>query len=141
MTISLYNVNSDVNQIDRSVGNGVTYTGVPVDPVDNVNPSILIEDTLEGGFNYAFCNGFWYWVNSFTVEREGLTRVDMTRDPLKSFASDIKKLPAIAARVSGEVYNSYLHDPLQRLNASDQVGVYVLHTFSYGNGYILVTAG
>ena len=144
MVVTLYNVASDVKTIDRPLGSGVSYSGDFVGPLSQTTPDVLIDVTPNshiGNFNYCQIDGYFYWITEPIAERTGLVRIRCRRDPLKSFAGQIKALPAIAGRASGDTYNSYLSDPQQKLNASDIAGTIVVTSFTYGNGYVLVTAG
>lgn len=147
ISITLYNTSSDNNCINKSLGTGAMFTGTikGSGSVDVVRPEILIESNVYG-YNYAYIDEFdrYYYITEITHERTGLSTVQLLSDPLMSFKNSIYALPAIAGRVSGgngELFNSYLHDSRQQLLASDICGTWVIHSFAYGNQYVLVTAG
>lgn len=145
MTITLYNTASGNNEINKSLGTGVSESGAVRGDMNVVKPVIDITGDITG-FNYAYIPDFgrYYYITESKVVREGITRLYLKSDPLMSFRDSIYALPAIASRVSGgngELFNSYLHDEKMRLLSADICGTWVIHTFSYGNQYILVTAG
>lgn len=147
ITIKLYNVSDENNTINKTLGTSTDFSGTIRDPgsVDVVHPEILIESNIYG-YNYAYIDEFhrYYYITELTQVRNGLCMLSLESDPLMSFASDILALPAIAGRVSGgngELFNSYLHDEKMRLLSADICGTWVIHSFAYGNQYVLVTAG
>ena len=100
MTITLYNVPEDNRHITKTLGAGVSFTGSPRGEIDMVAPTVTVNASVTGAYNYAYIDtyGCYYWVGDITVERAGLSIVSMQRDPLTSFAAGVRACPAVAAR-------------------------------------------
>ena len=115
MQITLYSVPEDARHMTKTLGTGSAYGGTDQSPrgaLDHVAPSILISAQITGRYNYAYIDTYasYYWITEISNERQNLTRVDLVRDPLTTFASDIRNCPAICAR-SDQQYNADYPDP------------------------------
>lgn len=112
-TINTYNMTEPVNKIDKSLGLSPvgSYTGQLVDGTSIVDPDILIESSGVPGGNYAFIGEFgrYYFIKDKVSVKNGLWRLQMHVDVLKSYASGILSSTAIVARNSTN-YNQMLND-------------------------------
>lgn len=100
MRITLYNVPEDYRHITKTLGAGVSFSGSPRGEIDMVAPTVTVNSSIVGAYNYAYIDtyGAYYWVQDITVERAGLSIVTMQRDPLTTFAQGVRACPAIAGR-------------------------------------------
>lgn len=103
MQITLYSVPEDARHMTKTLGTGSAYGGTDQSPrgaLDHVAPSILISAQITGSYNYAYIDTYasYYWIREISNERQNLTRVDLVRDPLTTFAAAIRSCPAIAGR-------------------------------------------
>ena len=146
MNISIWNTADEPNRIRKSLPAVTPVSGTVRDPgsVDVLNPVILIAGQVDPAANYCYIDVFarYYWIRSRSI-RNGLTELSCTVDVLMSYAADILRLPAIAARTQtdGDRYSSYLIDREQRTYTYKTICTRRLNTFSYGGNYILITAG
>lgn len=144
LNVTFYNFTGEPDTIQKTLGTGTQLTGTARNEIDQVNPTLLF-DGVPLGSNYAYIDSFgsYYYCDPPAPVRSGIYSVSMHRDPLKTFASQILILPAIAARAQteGDQFSSYLPDPLQQIYTFRTICTRALHTFSYGNYYILMTAG
>jgi hypothetical protein len=143
MTITFYNYAGEPATIRKQLGTGYTITGSMRGPLDAQNPYITAEN-IPGGANYAYIAelGAYYYMDPKDIIRTGICGVQLRRDPLMTFATQILALPAIAARAQtdDDRYSSYLIDTEQRMYAYKTICTRLMHTFEYGD-YILITAG
>lgn len=141
MKITLYNVPEDFRHISKTLGTGSAYGGTDQSPrgaLDHVAPSILISAQITGKYNYAYIDtyGSYYWVKEISNERQNLTRVDLVRDPLTTFAAAIRTCPAIAARATDSHINADYPDGRYKILQSQQIGTYNLGSIGSGDSII-----
>lgn len=148
MQITLYNVPEDFRHISKTLGTGSTFGGTDQSPrgaLDHVAPSILISSQITGSFNYAYIDtyGSYYWIKEISNERQNLTRIDLVRDPLTTFAAGVRACSCIAQRTANAgKFTTYIPDRFLRKNAYtiNQViaGADIL---SFNGKFILLTTG
>lgn len=114
--IFLYYNGSEKNRVDKTpylrfVGD---FDGKLREPCDIVNPSFLVNIPLEyanSTYNYLYSAEFdrYYFINSITVFRNNLVRLDCSTDVLMSYQESIKNLKVSVSRQENE-YSRYLPD-------------------------------
>lgn len=142
----LYNCSADPALLDKTVdlSDQVLHSGTVRGPIDVCRPEILIDGTVTGK-NYAYIPDFgrYYFVDpDIRVERTGLTLLQLRVDPLMSFKSGIKDLPALCLRTEDQMQHTpMIVDNAVPCSASDWVAAWSLGSFNPGSINILVTAG
>lgn len=144
MQITFYNYSGEPNNLRKSLGTGTTITGAMRGSL-SVSDPIITAETIPLNANYCYITqtASYYYMDPPEILRTGIRQAQLHRDPLMTFSAGIRQLPAIAARAQteGDTYSSYLPDPLQQVYTYKTICTRALHTFSYGNYYILMTAG
>lgn len=104
MTIQLINMTQEKNKVTKTVSAGISITGTLRDGTDVINPSIMVEKTVDSicGYNYAYIPAFkrYYFINNVSSFRNSLSVISMTVDVLKSYESTILNSKAIITRSS-----------------------------------------
>lgn len=119
------------------------YTGQLVDECSIESPVVLMEMDSLPNSNYAYIPDFnrYYFITDVTCVRDGLFRISMKVDVLKSFASDIKNSKALVD-LSESTSSPYIPDARATFNAYNN---YYVKRFNSGLSkslkYILVVAG
>ena len=106
----MYN-NEPMNKINKTPTEIFTLSGTLKDESSVVDPVIIIErdDPLDA--NYAYIEAFnrYYYIKDITSVRNGVWRITMHTDVLKTFAEGILNSPCIVAKSSSR-FNLYLND-------------------------------
>lgn len=145
MKITLYNVPESRAHISKTLGTGAAYQGQVRGEIDMVSPIVAVAATITQRYNYAYIDEYagYYWVKEITVERTGLSVVQLQRDPLTTFAAGVRACPALAHRTATPGKNTlYIPDSLIKMNqyTFDETltgsGI-----FSYNGNFILITTG
>lgn len=142
----LYNCSADPALLDKTADltDQVLHSGTVRGPIDVCRPEILIDGTVTGK-NYAYIPDFgrYYFIDpDIRVERTGLTLLQLRVDPLMSFKSGIKDLPALCLRTEDRMQHTpFINDPLAPASSVDWCCAFKMHTFAPGAINILVTAG
>ena len=104
MTIQLINMTQEKNKVTKNVTAGISIPGTLRDGTDVVNPSILVEKTVESicGYNYAYIPEFkrYYFINNISSFRNSLSVISMTVDVLRTYQSTILNSNVIIVRSS-----------------------------------------
>lgn len=112
MNIILMMNTSPLNKINKAVGTVATLSGSLVEESSIIDPVIIIESATLPTANYAqipaFNNRFYYIRNVESV-RDGLWRLTLHVDVLKTYASAILSNKAVVSR-STNLWNLYLED-------------------------------
>ena len=134
MTITLYNCADEPNRLSKTLSSGYT----PIIANNGVNTELGVTRpiiTIIGnfsGYNYAEIPDFgrYYFIDSITIIRNGISQLNLRVDPLMSYRSDIASLPAIAKRVGTEdnpdLFSPYIVDPRQEFKAYHTTRSYVV---------------
>lgn len=131
--------NSDpINKITKNptTVSGAAYTGQLVEGTSVSNPDILVESATLPGGNYAHIPAFgrYYYITGIDSEHNGLWRIHMHVDVLKSYESQILANTAVIAR-SSDTFNLYLEDSRYKAYADPIVVTRVFpsgfNTFQY----------
>ena len=112
MVIKLYNTASENIRIEKVLTGEVSLTGNLKDECSIKEPVVLVEG-IHINKNYAYIpefNRYYYVLSDTKIVRGNITELHLRCDPLKSFASEIKALPADIER-SETIYDIYLPDP------------------------------
>ena len=150
MKITLYNVPEDFRHISKTLGTGTEYGGTDQSPrgaLDHVAPSILISAEITGSYNYAYIDtyGAYYWIKEISNERQNLTRVDLVRDPLTTFAAGVRSCPCIGGRSADlSKTTAFIRDDSLKTNAytmQQQIAPATTSIFSYNGNLVLLTSG
>lgn len=145
MQMKLYNVPESREHLTKTLGTATTFTGAVRGEIDMVSPIVTVAATITTHFNYAYLDDYaaYYWVREITVERKGLSIVQLERDPLMTFAADIRKCSCIAARTASAGKNTwYIPDPMIKQNqyTYDET-IAGGSIFGYNGSFILITTG
>lgn len=144
MEIILYNTTSEKNEINKSLSNGVTFTGTLRDMTSVLSPEINIESSYNlSTYNYCHVSDFgrYYFIKDIQSVRNGLWRISLKVDVLMSFKGDILTSHGVLKHTEtfGELY---LADNTWENLVKDKTDII---TFSNGlldsGEYILITAG
>lgn len=145
MKINIGQCNDDRMVVDKVLIDSTThgYDGALVDECSIENPVILLEADDIPTSNYAYIPSFnrYYYITDITSVRNGIYRISMKVDVLKSFASDIKSSKALVT-LSDNHKSQYIPDSRATFNAYND---YYVKKFGSGLSknlkYILVVAG
>ena len=143
MRIQLMNNTEPVNKITKNPSNvGNVLEGSLVDGTSVVDPDILIDSSIYPNCNYAYIVEFgrYYHVTNIESEKQGLWRLHLHCDPLRSFQNEILSNPAVIARSSSS-WNLYLNDSQYKAYADP---IMVTRVFPYGFNtfqYVLAMLG
>lgn len=109
--IVMMNNTDPVNKITKNPTTVSTFTGTLVEGTSIVNPDILVDSVTVPSGNYCYISAFnrYYYVKDIVSQKNGLWRLNLHVDPLKSFATEILANDAIIAR-STDTFNLYLED-------------------------------
>lgn len=108
--VFMYN-NEPMNKISKTPVEKFTLSGVLKEESSIVDPVILIEKDNPIEANYAYIAEFnrYYYIKDITSVRNGLWRITMHTDVLKTFSEGILNSPCIVAKSSSR-FNLYLND-------------------------------
>ena len=110
MTITLYNCTDSANRIDKTVGEGLTVTGVMKNSLDIYNISVDIQTPVET-FKYNYCYvqelARYYFIQTPVIAPNGIMTLPLVCDVLMSFKSTIENIVGtIGKRSNPQKYNS-----------------------------------
>ena len=104
---------SELNKVDKDVSDILEATGDLRDESSILNPSILVQCSLESlvDCNYMTIASFGrsYFVTDITSVRKNLVRIDGHVDVLSSFAAEIRNNVGIISKQEWD-WNLYLND-------------------------------
>lgn len=124
MTINIYTETHPVNYIkkDGVPSGNVGLSGSLVEGTNVVDPDILIESATLPTGNYAYITEFnrYYYIKNVESVKNGLWRLKMHVDVLKTYANQILANSVIAAR-SASNYNLNLNDSQYKAYANPHV--------------------
>ena len=104
---------SELNKVDKVVSDILEATGDLRDESSIINPSILVQASLESlvDCNYMTIASFGrsYFVTDITSVRKNLVRIDGHVDVLSSFATEIRSNVGIISKQEWD-WNLYLND-------------------------------
>lgn len=111
MTITLMSNTSPINKINKAVSTLATLTGALVNETSIIDPVIEIESQTVPPGNYAHIPEFsrYYFIRNVESVRDGLWRLTLHVDVLKTYASAILANQAVISR-STTLWNLYLED-------------------------------
>lgn len=90
-TITFYQVTDENEKIDKSLGQGVSFSGSLIEDTDILNPVVVIETSTNlVGYNYAYIDttNRYYYMHVVCLP-DSRFRCIMNVDPLKSFKAAI----------------------------------------------------
>ena len=104
---------SELNKVDKDISDILEATGDLRDESSIINPSILVQGSLESlvDCNYMTIPSFGrsYFVTDITSVRKNLVRIDGHVDVLSSFATEIRNNVGIISKQEWD-WNLYLND-------------------------------
>lgn len=110
MTITLYNCTDSTNRIDKTVGEGLTVTGVMKNALDIDNISMDIQTPVETfKYNYCYVQELkrYYFIQTPVIAPNGIMTLPLVCDVLMSFKSTIENIVGtIGKRSNPQKYNS-----------------------------------
>lgn len=111
MTITLMRNTSPLNKINKTATTVSTLSGALIDESSIIDPVIEIESASVPAANYAHIPDFgrYYFINNIESVRDGLWRLTLHVDVLKTYASAILSNKAVVSR-STNLWNLYLED-------------------------------
>lgn len=141
MTIDLYNNESPINKIDKSITLIAEATGYLRGESNIVSPSIRLESNALPVFNYAYIPDFgrYYFLKEIRAVRETIFDIVLSSDPLMSFNIGAVTGTLIETQNGG---SDYLEHRNFIRNVKSKTDI-----LSFGSGlldsgeYILITAG
>ena len=102
--IELYQCLDEKNKINKKVGGGVKLEGTLREASDVMNPSILVEASIDAvcGYNYAYIPAFkrYSYINNTSSFRQGLSLLQMSVDVLNTFKETVLNSNCIITRSS-----------------------------------------
>lgn len=130
--VFMYN-NEPMNKISKTPVEKFTLEGVLKEESSIVDPVILIEKDNPIEANYAYIAAFnrYYYIKDITSVRDGLWRITMHTDVLKTFSEGILDSPCIVAKSSSR-FNLYLNDSDYKCLQDD-----IIMTKSFTTGFNL----
>lgn len=154
MTVILYKCSAENNMINK-----LPYLSNPIPAPAHIKgtfradaPEMYLDyhGELEG-YNYMSAtigSSTYYYYCSITADLGQTVRATCRRDPLMSFATDIKALPILAARCeqaaieAGQIgYNSMIVDPQQQFLSPIDIQRKQIMSFSWSNLWTVITVG
>lgn len=148
MQVLLGRTLDEKNKITKTFTTLATVNGVLKEESSVKNPVITFELSNPSNYNYAQIPAFgrYYWIDDITSVRNGIWRISMTVDPLKSFSSQILQLSPIIERTSDASHaNKYINDGSL---ATDTRIQHIIRQFTpitgwnpSGGKFVLMTAG
>lgn len=144
-TIKLYKYTGENNRLDKTsrLSNEVTYTGTARESIDKMQVSVLLQVSGLPNVNYAYIQEFgrYYYINSITMERNNMCRLDMSTDVLMSHKTAIKNCSGIVAR-NENLYNTQIIDDQLRFLGYKEINTLKLSgAVKNGETYILAVNG
>lgn len=155
MTITLYHTNDDPKKVSKTLSDASSEQYATLrDAVDILRPVLRIQKTVTlQQYNYAEIPAFgrYYFIESITVDRTGLSELQCVVDPLMSHKDELLSCPAVLSR-SADCVNAYVHDPQLPFTVFPENSVLTFRTFydpvfsfNYGGNplknMVLVTMG
>lgn len=117
MEIIIGNYTSPNNKLDKNFINKMELQDCILkddNGVDVQAPEILVKGKKSNlsQYNYVYIKEFksYYYLLSVDSYRNGLWRLNLKRDPLKTFRKEILALPAIIAKQETDHINNYYND-------------------------------
>ena len=114
------------------------------EPCDIIHPSVLVEYNA-GMINANYCYipdfGRYYFIDKQIMVSYNLKRLELTVDPLESFATQIKAMPCIIDNSAND-NEKYLNNPLWVSKVKTKTDILTFPNGLNDNGeFILITAG
>lgn len=105
MTLTLMQNTEDARVVNKTPVSLQTFTGTLRSDCSIVDPVVVLEiDQTRLNMpliNYAYIPDFnrYYFIENITVVREGLWEISLHCDVLKTYAGQIRALPAVVSRI------------------------------------------
>lgn len=146
MDIVLYQMFSERERINKTLGTSLELTGALRGESSVVNPSFLIEDSNPSLYNYCYIEDFgrYYFITNITSVRTGIWKIDCAVDVLMSFRTEILNLDVIVSDLSGgePEAETYMQGEQWASTVKTKTDVITFPSGLLDNGeYILITSG
>lgn len=113
MTVTVYNTQSEANQIPKDLQKIAELSGTARDEIDVIHPSVRIAYGSGAiDCNYAYIAEFnrYYFIREYTQVRAGVVELQLEVDVLQTFYPQFIGCDMIASR-SDSHFNVYAPDP------------------------------
>lgn len=141
MQITLYRTTTPENYLTKALGSASTKNGTIRYNSDysRLSPVFSLSGQVSG-YNYAYCNGVYYYIRDVKHNLNGITDLYLREDVLMTHAGEIRGMTAhITRRVGGQ---TYLRDTEFSSFGNKRIGIKKFPGSLNTNGtFILVTAG
>ena len=119
----MYN-NEPMNKIKKTPSSVFQLTGVLKNESSIVDPVIIVEHSNPITANYSYIAEFnrYYYIKDVESYRNGLWRITMHTDVLKTFSEGILGSPCVVGKSSNR-FNRYLNDSQYKLKQNDLISV------------------
>ena len=133
--VFMYN-NEPMNKISKTPETKFTLEGVLKEESSIVDPVIMIQHDNPIDANYAYIAEFnrYYYIRDITSVKNGMWRITMHTDVLKTFSEGILNSPCIVAKSSSR-FNLYLNDSDYKCLQDD-----IIMTKSFTSGFNLANS-
>ena len=142
-TITLYNYTGEPFRLNKTplLGSSLTLTGSAREAIDRMSAEVLVE--IAGAattYNYAYIQEFgrYYYIESDTIERTNMHRLQLKTDVLMSHKTGIGNSTGIVNR-NEHIYNTNLIDDQLRFLGYKSINTYKFNG-SLKNGECIVLA-
>jgi len=143
MNITLYNMGSDPNDMNKSLAVVGSYECDLKTPVDEENPELKVSGAhLNANYAYIPAMGRYYFLTPIT-QNNAITVYQGLSDPLMSFKAGILASPAVVSRNPWH-FDLYLNDPELPIESRKACAVIKFpnnHFNGNNNCFILTTIG
>ena len=144
ITINLYNVSSDNEKINKTLGTATSFTNCTIlETTDVVRPTVRIQTSLNlSGYNYMYIEryGRYYYIERIETTPTGMWVLYTRCDVLMSFKSDILALDGTLTR-SEVRFNGYLNDSEYKAMAYRKIVTKQFPNAINNDCFILMTVG
>ena len=147
ITMSLYQITDDLNVLGKSLGSAVsTHTITLKDGCSIDKPVITFsaQASAIAPLNYAYIDTFgrYYYIGDRKSLINGVVELTLESDPLQSFATEIKAVPATITRTENRLLaDAYIMDNHYISKSYKQIVTLDFPTMLTGFSFILMTVG
>lgn len=143
MVVNLMKNSSPHNAVNKVVTNVMTLDVMLKNPTDVLNPTIIVVGTGVTGYNYAQIPDFgrYYFLGEPITRNENTVEIELSVDPLFSFAGEIRANSGVVDR-NANIINNYLADPEQKELAYKRIQTKAFpNSFETNGNLVLIVTG
>ena len=92
MLIETYQMTSDRRKIGKSLSNQINYDGVPITPIDMINPKFILSTSSDVfNANYIFVDTFkkYYFIDNYEIDKAGRIIIYCSLDVLETHKNNL----------------------------------------------------